>query len=290
MEEYVIFTDSGCDLNPALLKKWGVSFCNMTFKFDGEEREHTNQDMAAASFYQKMREGGVAKTSAINPETFLGEFEEILQQGKDVLYIGFSSGLSSTYNAARVAAASLRTDYPQRRVLTVDSLSGSAGQGLLVYLTVLQQRKGATLDEAAAFVERMRFCICHWVTVDDLIYLKRGGRIGAKTAFFGNMLGLKPVLYINDEGKLVAASKARGRKKAIEYLIAKYGEMTDRISDGTVFVSHADCDTDAAFLANSLRDRYNVSVKVISAIGPVIGAHGGPGSLAIFFVGKGRNA
>ncbi|MBR6728020.1 MAG: DegV family protein [Clostridia bacterium] len=288
MNNYVIYTDSACDLSPATLKQWSVGCSSMTFMFDDFHIECSGSEANIPAFYRKMRESSVAKTAAINSTTFSVEFEDILQQGKDVLYIGFSSALSSTYHAARVAANELRSRYPDRRIITVDSLSGSAGQALLIYLVLEEKKKGATLEQAAAFAEQMRHKICHLITVEDLVYLKRGGRIGATTAFVGNMLGLKPLLYVNDEGKLVSGGKIRGRKKALEALVEQYGAQAAQRSDGIVFISHADCKSDALYLADQLRQRYNAAVKLITDIGPVIGAHGGPGTVAVFFVGKER--
>lgn len=288
MSDYVIYTDSACDLSPAILKQWGVGCSSMTFMFDDFHIECSNSDVNIAAFYRKMREGSVAKTAAINSETFLVEFEDLLQQGKDVLYIGFSSALSSTYHAACVAASELKGKYPERRILTVDSLAGSAGQALLIYLVLEEQKKGATPEQAAAFAEQMRHKICHLITVEDLVYLKRGGRISPKTAFVGNMLGLKPMLYVDDEGRLASCGKVRGRKRALEALVERYGEMTERRSDGMVFISHADCKSEAMQVAERLRERYNASVRLITDIGPVIGAHGGPGTVAVFFVGRER--
>ena len=288
MNDYVIYTDSACDLSLDTLKEWGVGSCDMTFMFDDFHIECSNSEVNIPAFYRKMREGGIAKTAAINSETFRVEFEDVLQQGKDLLYIGFSSALSSTYNAARVAACGLRTQYPDRKILTVDSLSASAGQALLLYLTLEQKRAGATIEQAARYAEEMRAHICHWVTVEDLVYLKRGGRIGAGAAMIGGMLGIKPLLYVNDEGRLVSGGKVRGRKRALEAMVEKYGEQTLQRSDGTVFISHADCKDEAHWLAERLRCRYNASVKIVTDIGPVVGAHGGPGTLALFFVGAAR--
>ena len=288
MNDYVIYTDSGCDLSPATLKGWGVPYQCLTFKFDGSNTIYSNTDMDEPTFYAKMRAGGVAKTSAVNSETFLDAFRELLDAGKDILYIGFSSGLSNTYNAARIAAEELKERYPSRKVLTVDSLSGSAGQGLLVYLTLEQKKKGATIEQAAAFAEGIRTKICHWITVEDLVYLKRGGRISPTVAFVGNALGLKPMLCITDEGKLHSHSKARGRKKAIDALVERYGEYAESTADGTVFISHADCEQDALLLVEKLKARFGVKVELLTQIGPVIGSHAGPGTIALCFVGVHR--
>lgn len=286
MSNYVIFTDSGCDIKPELLKEWGVPSRSLNFRFDGSEKEYSNDDMSATEFYAKMREGAVAKTSAVNVETFANAFEEVLKEGKDILYIGFSSGLSTTYNSARLAAVQLGEKYPERKVITVDTRAASAGQGLILKLTLDKQKEGATLEEAAAFAEDIKFKISIWFTVDDLVYLKRGGRVSATAAFFGNMLGIKPLLNMDKEGHLIPISKVRGRKTSIAALADKYGELATDLGSGDIFISHGDCATDAQYLADLLKTRYNANVTLITDVGTVIGAHSGPGTIALFFVGK----
>lgn len=288
MSNYVIFTDSGCDIKPELLSEWGVPFKSLNFRFDGSEKEYSNEDMNATEFYAKMREGAVAKTSAVNVDTFANAFEEILKEGKDILYIGFSSGLSTTYNSARLAAQQLGEKYPERKVITVDTLAASAGQGLILKLTLDKKNEGATLEEAAAFAEDIKFKISIWFTVDDLVYLKRGGRVSATAAFFGNMLGIKPLLHMDNEGHLIPFSKVRGRKMSIAALADKYGELATDLGSGDIFISHGDCIADAQYLADLLKTRYNANVTLITDVGTVIGAHSGPGTLALFFVGTGR--
>jgi DegV family protein with EDD domain len=235
-----------------------------------------------------MREGAVAKTSAVNVDTFANAFEEVLKEGKDILYIGFSSGLSTTYNSARLAAQQLGEKYPERKVITVDTLAASAGQGLILKLTLDKKNEGATLEEAAAFAEDIKFKISIWFTVDDLVYLKRGGRVSATAAFFGNMLGIKPLLHMDNEGHLIPLSKIRGRKMSIAALADKYGELATDLGSGDIFISHGDCIADAQYLADLLKTRYNANVTLITDVGTVIGAHSGPGTLALFFVGTGR--
>ncbi|MBE6608725.1 MAG: DegV family protein [Ruminococcaceae bacterium] len=288
MSNYVIFTDSGCDIKPELLKAWGVPFKSLNFRFNDSEKEYSNEDMNSSEFYAKMREGAIAKTSAVNVETFVSAFEEILKNGNDILYIGFSSGLSTTYNSARLAAQQLAEKYPERKIITVDTLAASAGQGLILKLTLDKKNEGATLEEAAAFAEDIKFKISIWFTVDDLVYLKRGGRVSPTAAFFGNMLGIKPVLRMDDEGHLIPYSKVRGRKTSISALADKYGELATNLDSGDIFISHGDCITDAQYLADLLKTRYNANVTLITDVGTVIGAHSGPGTLALFFVGKER--
>ncbi len=288
MQSYVIYTDSACDMLPETLKTWGVKRCDLSFQFNGEEKVYTNFELTAADFYQRMRDGGVAKTSAVNSETFRAFFEEDVKNGRDILYLGFSSGLSTTYNCARMAAAELEEEYPDRRVVAVDTLSASAGFGLLLYLTVQKQKEGATLEEAAAFAEEMRLHLCHWFTVDDLVYLKRGGRISPAVALLGGVLGIKPVLHMDNEGHLISRFKVRGRKAALKSLCDQYGSLARTAGEGVVYISHGDCEDDAALLASMLKEEYGVVVDITVNVGPVIGAHSGPGTLALFFVGKER--
>lgn len=287
MNPYVIYTDSACDIPPALLAQWGVPYCRLSFQFEDAETVYTNEDMSSKAFYQKMRKGHVAKTSAANTETFRAAFEEELKKGRDVLYLGFSSGLSVTYNCARMAAEELQAAYPDKKVLTVDSLSASAGFGLLLYLTLQKKQEGATIEEAARFAEETRMHLCHWFTVDDLVYLKRGGRVSPAVALLGGVLGIKPVLHMDDEGHLISMSKVRGRRAALKALADKFGELAvDKT--GPVYISHGDCMEDVETLKTLLKDEYGVSVDLVVDVGSVIGAHSGPGTMALFFVGKER--
>ena len=288
MNEYIIFTDSACDIKLDVLKEWGVECFDLTFRFNGEDKEYSNRDMDTKTFYDKMRQGGVAKTAAVNPDQAAKAFEEKLAMGYDVLYLGFSTGLSTTYNAGRIAAESLIAKYPERKILTVDTLSASAGQGLLVYLTLQKKNAGATIEEAAKFVEDTRLSICHWFTVDDLVYLKRGGRVSPTVAFVGNMLGIKPVMHVDNDGHLINVSKARGRKNAIAELANRYAEYAKTPEEGTIFISQADCLADAELLAKLIAEKCGPKVDLITDVGTVIGAHSGPGTLALFFVGKER--
>ena len=288
MNEYVIVTDSACDMKPERLAQWGVPFQCLTYRFDGSDTEYTDADIPASEFYAKMRAGSVAKTAAVNSESFIQTFEESLKEGKDVLYLGFSSGLSTTYNSGRLAALELSDRYPNNKIVAIDTLSASAGFGLLVYLAVQKKNSGASLDEVAAYIEELKWKLCHWFTVDDLVYLKRGGRISPTAAFVGNVLGIKPVLHMDNEGHLINMFKVRGRKTAVASLADQYGKLAEDLSGGTVFISQADCMADAEELANILKDRHGASVQIITDVGPVIGAHSGPGTLALFFIGKER--
>ena len=288
MNNYIIFADTGCDIKPELLKEWGVPYESLTFKFDGSDKVYGNNDMTTEEFYNKMKEGGVAKTAAVNPESFITGFEKVLKEGSDILYLGFSSGLSTTFNSARIAANELSEKYPDRKIIVIDTLGASAGIGLVIRLVLDKKEAGATIEEAAEYAKEICAGLCHWFTVDDLVYLKRGGRVSPAATFFGNMIGIKPVLHVDDEGHLVPVTKVRGRKTSITTMADKYGELAKDKENGLVYISHAACENDAKALADILGERYGAKVSVITDVGPVIGAHAGPGTLALFFIGTSR--
>ncbi len=288
MREYVICTDSACDIKPELLADRGVPYCSLNFRFDGEDKEYSNNDMSTSEFYAKMRAGGVAKTSAVNVNAFYEMFLNIIKEDKDVLYLGFSSGLSTTYNSARLAAEQIRAEYPDRIIITVDTLSASAGFGLLLHHTLEKKKEGLDIEAAAEYARNLVPRLCHWFTVDDLVYLKRGGRVSATAAFFGNMLGIKPVLHMDDAGHLIPVTKVRGRRTSISALADKFGELCADPENDTVFISHADCEDEAKELAEIIKTKYNGTVSLITDVGTVIGAHSGPGTMALFFIGKER--
>ncbi|MBQ8207633.1 MAG: DegV family protein [Clostridia bacterium] len=288
MKDYVIFTDSACDISPEILSEWGVPCVSLTFHFEGEDKEYSNGEMPVKDFYDRMREGGIAKTSAVNSEIFYEAFEKVVKEGKDLLYIGFSSGLSATYSAAKIASEELMKAYPESKVLTVDSLAASAGFGLLLYLTLEEKKKGAGIEEAAAFAENMKLKICHWFTVDDLKYLKRGGRVSPAVALVGTVLGIKPVLHVDNDGHLIKKTTVRGRKASISALADKFAELADNTAGGTVYISHGDCAEDVKLLEDIFKERFGIKIDIVTYVGPVIGAHAGPGVIALFFVGKER--
>jgi DegV family protein with EDD domain len=288
MSNYVIFTDSGCDIKPELLSEWGVPFKSLNFRFDGSEKEYSNDDMNATEFYAKMREGAVAKTSAVNVDTFANAFEEVLKEGKDILYIGFSSGLSTTYNSARLAAQQLGEKYPERKIIAIDTLCASAGEGLFVKLVLDKKNEGATIEEAADFANALIPKLAHWFTVEDLVYLKRGGRVSPAVALVGGMLNIKPVMHVDDEGHLIKVGTVRGRKQSLNILADKLMETAEDPANGTIFISHGDCEEDARYLADTIKSKGGNNVEVITNVGTVIGAHSGPGTMALFFVAKQR--
>ncbi len=288
MNNYVIFTDSGCDVSTEILAQWGVLHADMTFTFAGEDKEYINRDISNKEFYDRMKKGAHPKTSAINAATFEEAFETVLKEGNDILYVAFSSGLSTTVNSARMAVEELREKYPERKIIVVDTLAASAGLGMMVYMAVEKKKEGATLNENAQYIESLISQHCIWFTVDDLEYLKRGGRVSPLVAFAGGVLGIKPVLFMDSEGHLIKVSTARSRKNAIEALVAKYEELSYKEKNTPIFISHADCEDDAKRLADILKERYNADVTLITNIGPIIGSHSGPGTLAMFFIGEHR--
>lgn len=288
MRNYVIFTDSACDIPTETLEEWGVRWCSLTYTFEGDSHEYGNYELSCPEFYDRVRKGGTAKTSAVNADSFLKAFSQILDEGKDILYIGFSTGLSGTCSAACVAAKELLETHPDADIRCVDTRGASAGFGLLLYMAVEKKKEGATLAENEQYILDNRFHLCHWFTVEDLVYLKRGGRISAATAFVGNMLGFKPVLHMDDAGHLINMFKVQGRKASLRAMADKYGELALDPRDGTIFISHGDCLADAEKLGQLLHERYGASVDKYVYVGPVIGAHTGPGVIALFFLGKNR--
>ncbi len=288
MSNFVIYTDSACDLKQDVLAAWGIPSESLTFRFTDSDVEYKNDDMSIEEFYQNMINGRVAKTAAINSQTFVESFEKILTEGQDILYIGFSSGLSTTFNSARIAATELAKKYPERKVIVVDSLCASAGLGLLLKLAVDKKDSGASIEDVAEYIEGIKLNICHWFTVNDLVYLKRGGRVSAATALVGNMLGIKPVLHVDNDGHLINVTKARGRRASIVALADKYTELAQTAGEGKVYISHAFCEQDARELAGIIEQKHGVKTEIITDVGTVIGAHSGPGTLALFFVGKER--
>ena len=290
MREYVILTDSCCDLSDQMAKDLALQVIPMSLVMDG--REYLNyldgREIGFHEFYETIRGGSLPTTSAINVGTFEETMRPILESGKDILYLGFSSGLSTTYQSACIAADGLREEFPDATILIVDTLAASMGQGLLVYLCAQQKQAGKTIDEVRAYAEEIKLKICHWVTVDDLNHLKRGGRISTATALVGSMLAIKPIIHVDNEGHLVNVGKARGRKTSLTTLA---DEMEKRAIDPaaqTVFISHGDCEEDANHLAEEIRSRLGVKNIVVNYIGPVIGSHTGAGVVALFFVGTQR--
>lgn len=287
---FLILTDSTCDMPQEMADALGIAILPIRVVVEEKEYAHylDGRELGFHDFYEKLRAGISAKTSAANMEEFLAQMEPALAAGRDVLYLGFSSALSSTYSVGAVTAAQLAEKYPERKIYAVDTLCASFGQGLLVYLAAQQQLQGKSIDEVKAYVEEIRPQLCHWFTVDDLQHLKRGGRVSAAAAAFGTVLNIKPVLHVDDEGRLVPVSKVQGRITSIKSLMKKMQETAINPAEQVVFISHGDCEKEAKKLADMIRENIGVREIVINPIGPIIGAHSGPGTVALFFLGTKR--
>lgn len=289
MNNYVITTDNNADLPEEFYKEHQIGCTYFSYTLDGKEYTKENF-LPVEEFYSKMRAGSMPTTSQVNPERVRALFEPYLKEGKDILHIAFSSGLSGTFNSCRIAAQELMEEYPERKIRVVDSLAASLGQGLLVYLAQRRREEGADFDSVAQWTEEHKKNIVHLFTVDDLNHLYRGGRVSRTTAILGGMLNIKPILHVDDEGKLIPIGKVRGRKKSLLELVtlmdSKIGSYAK--SCDTIFISHGDCREEAEFLAAKIKEKYQITTELINDVGAVIGAHSGPGTMALFFVGDVR--
>ena len=290
MPEYVIISDSCCDLPPELAKKINIDTVPLIVNFnDVEYRNYLDErEISLSTFYDGLRKKYPAFTSAPNADMFIELMTPYLEDGKDIIYIGLSSGLSATFQNACIATKELEEKYPERKIICMDSRSASLGEGLLLTLASKAKDEGKSIDELRAYVEQTIPLINHWVTVDDLYFLKRGGRMSSTTASIASVLHIKPILRVNNEGRIVAADKVRGRRASILALYQKVADYADNIGKQTVMICHADCRGDADYLASMINDALKPVDIIINAIGPVVGAHGGPGALAVFFVGTRR--
>ena len=283
---YQIITDSCCDLTDAQMQQLQVSCANLTVLYKGENHQNFSDPTAVKAFYDELRQGVTATTAAANPDDWAALMLPALKEGRDVLAIAFSSGLSTTYQSAVIAAKELQEIYPDRKIFVVDTLCAALGQGLLVHYACKKRDAGMSIEELSAWVEEHKLNLCHWVTVDDLSHLKRGGRISATTALVGTMLNVKPIIHVDNDGHLINCAKVRGRKAAMEYLVKKFSETCTDFD--TVFIAHGDCPEDAAALEAMLREKHDIPEIVTGYVGPVIGAHTGPGVLVVFFMGSQR--
>ncbi len=287
MANYQIITDSGCDLWGDMIQQLDLKVVPLYVNFRNDTMPDS-VDTNMKELFDALRAGEVATTSAVNPDRWASEMEPALKEGKDVLVIAFSSGLSTTYQSAVIAAQDLKEEYPDRTIRVVDSRSASLGQGLLVWYACQKRDEGLSVDEMADWVEEWKYHLCHWFTVDDLMYLKRGGRVSAATALVGTMLQIKPVLHMDDAGHLINVSKARGRKASLVALVDKMGQLALPEKNETVFICHGDCLEDAQFVGKLVQERYGVKTVNIGYVGSVIGSHSGPGTIALFFLGEHR--
>lgn len=285
--EYVIVTDSGSDLSKELAAKLGVKVVPLSYTMDGGEPIPGDQ-ADLTKFYADLRAGMMATTSAANLDDFSKAFEEYAKEGKDVLYIGFSSGLSSTSSTGRLSCSELSEEYPDVKFYAVDTLAASLGQGMLVYMAAKLKEDGKTIEEVRDWLEENKLRLAHHFTVDDLFFLKRGGRVSAATAVVGSMLAIKPLLHVDNAGKLISIGKARGRKASLDALYKACAETAVEPEKQTMFISHGDSIEDAEYLAAKIKENLHPVDVIIDNISPVVGAHSGPGTIALFFIGTNR--
>ncbi len=288
---FAIVTDSSSNLTEEIIDRFDLSVLPLTFMVDGEEyRSYLKGEKTdLAQFYTMMREGKVITTSLPNLQESRETIEALLKAGTDVLYLGFSSGLSGTYQAIELLLSELAGLYPERTVASVDTLAASGGQGLLVTYAAKMREQGASLTAVRDWVEDHKLHLAHWFTVDDLMFLFRGGRVSRTAAWAGTMLNIKPVMHVDDEGHLIPLEKVRGRRKSLKALVDHMEQTADApVAGQTVYITHGDCLEDAEYVAGLVRERFGVTDIMINWVDPVIGAHSGPGTMALFFLASER--
>lgn len=285
----ILLTDSCCDLPLEYIEKNNISYLSLTFQFKGEEFiDDFGKTVDYKSFYNGVREGEMPITSQVNVLKFYEEFKKNVSEGNSVIYIGFSSVLSGCVNSASIAKKQIEEEFKTADITVIDSKSASLGQGLIVYYVKEMIKKGCTKEEIIHWVEENKLKLNHWFTVEDLNHLKRGGRISSAAAVVGTLLNIKPVLFINNEGKLVAFEKVKGRKKALKTLVEKLSEKIVEPEKQVIAISHGDCIEEAEYVKELIAERYKPKAFIINNVGPVIGSHSGPGTVALFFLGEGR--
>ena len=288
---FEIVTDSSSNLLDETIGRFGLHILPLTFMIDGQQRQSfvKGEKCDLKQFYTMMREGKVITTSLPNMSDSEILLRSLLEAGRDILYLGFSSGLSGTYQAIALLLDNLAAEFPERRVMHVDTLAASGGEGLLVYKAAQMAQAGASIEETRQWVEDNKLKLAHWFTVDDLMFLFRGGRVTRTSAWAGTMLNIKPVMHVDDDGHLIPLEKVMGRKKSILGMIKHMEETADApISEQTVSITHGDCLEDAEFLRDKIAEKFGVTDIHINYVDPVIGAHSGPGTLALFFMASRR--
>ena len=289
MGKYVIMTDSSCDLSEEYIKEHGLDVLNLLYNMDGTIYGE-DKTMDIKEFYAKMRGGSMPTTMAVNPEDVANAMRRHLEQGKDILYIAFSSGLSASCQNAVLGANDVRDEFPDRKIIVVDSLCASMGQGLFVHYALKRQAEGMSLEENARWLEEHKLNICHQFTVDDLHHLHRGGRVSKATAILGTMINVKPVLHVDDEGKLISLYNVRGRKKSLQALVSNMEKTIGGFENENddIFISHGDCMDDVLYLEKLIEEKFGKKNFYVNYVGAVIGAHSGPGTMALFYLGNKR--
>lgn len=286
MNDYIILADSTSDLPLEIVKKFCVEVLPMKITIDG--KNYNDNEINLDDFYKKIKNRVSTSTSQINPGEFEDYFEKYLQDGKDILYVCFSSGLSGTYNSACIAAKSLMQKYTDRKIIVVDSLSAACGETILIDMLIKKKLSGYSIEEVEDFANDIKMKICHWAVVDDLYHLQRGGRIGKTVAIVGSMMNIKPIIKMNDDGKLVLFGKSRGRQKAIDVIVSKLTEFGTNLESQTIYICHTGCKEEAEKLSERLFNELNIKNTVIVPIGATISSHLGTGALALMFLGENR--
>ena len=287
MRDYVITVNSTVDLPKEWLEERNVPVIPMKYTIDNET--YTDMEgLSSKEFFEKLRDGKMATTSQINPEEARAQLEPFLKEGKDVLHLGFSSGLSGTYNSMRIAGEELKEEYPEAKIIIIDTLCACLGEGLLLYKALQLKEAGKTIEETAKWVEENKLHICHNVTVDDLFHLHRGGRISKASAVLGTLVQIKPIIHMDENGKLQVIGKERGRKKSLNKIVDMAVEQIKGWDNDIAMITHGDCQEDAEYVAKLVRERLGIENILINNIGTVIGSHTGPGVVAVFVMGNKR--
>ena len=287
MSEYIVTVNSTVDVPKEWLEERNVPFIPLKYTIDGE----TYKDMLGLSskeFFQKLRDGKMAVTSQVNPDEAKAALEPFLKEGKDVLHLGFSSALSGTYNSMRLAAEELREEYPDRKIIVVDSLCACMGEALLLHYVLKLRDAGKSIEEAAKLAEENKLHVCHNVTVDDLHHLQRGGRVSKTAAVLGTMVQIKPMIHMDNSGSLQVIGKERGRKKSLNKIVDMAVEQAKGWDNEIIMITHGDCMEDAQYVAQRVREKMGIENIFINNIGTVIGSHTGPGVVAVFCMGNER--
>ncbi len=287
--KYVISTETTCDMAKEYYLKNDVHYLGLTYTVNGSDYNSASDDgISSADFYKMLRDGAESKTSQVPPDAAAVAFEKLVKEGYDIFHLSFSSALSGTYQSCKIAADDVMERYPDAKIVVVDSLAASMGQGLMLNYAVTLKNAGKTIDEVAEIIEKEKLNFCHNFTVDDLHFLSRGGRISKMTAIMGTALGIKPLLHVDDEGRLINVGKVRGRKQSLNWLVDKMAERVGNKKNDVIYIVHADVKEDAEYVAELVQKRFGIKNIVIGDIGPVIGSHSGPGTVALFFVGETR--
>ncbi len=289
IKDFIITTDNTADLPHSYYKENGLDYMYLTYALDGQIYGKENE-LSSQEFYARMRGGSMPTTSQINSEDAKAVWLPHLQAGKSILHLAFSSGLSGSCNSARLAAEDLKEEHPEYEIVVIDTLCASLGEGLLVHKAVKMKKEGKSMEEIVQWLEEHKLNLCHVFTVDDLFHLYRGGRVSRATAILGSMINIKPLLHVDDEGHLVAVGKVRGRKRSLTSLVDMMEERLGSYKgkNPEIFISHGDCQEDAEYVAKLIRERYGIEDILINPVGATIGAHSGPGTVALFFLGDKR--